>query len=149
MLCLKWLATRPSLWTPTLNSPWVYVGFVVDRMALWEVCLWVFQFHPVTITPSILHTHMSFTNHHTIKSLLQTLNKTHFSLSLPPCTTSLLCPNFSSGCTVTFCVWFFISPVILHRRNIYNHVLLQWQWSSEMYSDRHPVSGTVKLLHSV
>jgi len=25
--------------------------------------------------------------------------------------------------------------MILHRRNIYNQVLLQWQWSSEMYSD--------------
>ena len=40
---------------------------------------------------------------------------------------SLSHPNFSSGFTVTFCICFFISPMTLHRRNIYNQVLLQWQ----------------------
>jgi hypothetical protein len=37
----------------------VHVGFVVDKVALGQVFLWVLRFFPVNIIPPWLHTHIS------------------------------------------------------------------------------------------
>ena len=57
---LKWLVTDLSPQRPGTNPRLVYMWFLLDRLALGQVFLWVFWFLSVSIFLSMLHTRVSF-----------------------------------------------------------------------------------------
>lgn len=57
----KWLVTDPSTQRHGTNPRPVYMGFILHRLALGQIFLWVFWFLPAaSIFLSMLHTHISF-----------------------------------------------------------------------------------------
>ena len=55
------LVTGLSPRSPRYDGMPFYVGFLVDTVALGQVCLQVFWFSPVRIIPPVLHNHLSVT----------------------------------------------------------------------------------------
>jgi hypothetical protein len=52
-----------------LDPRLVHVGFVVDKMAVGQVCLQVLWFSQISIIPPMLHTRISFVCHQRYMSL--------------------------------------------------------------------------------
>jgi hypothetical protein len=56
---VKWLVARLFLLRLQLNFRPVYVGFMVDKMAVGQFCPYVIWFFLFRIIPSMLHVHLS------------------------------------------------------------------------------------------
>jgi hypothetical protein len=56
---LKRLVAGLSPWRPGFAPGSIHVGFVVDRVALWQVFLRVLRFTAANIIPPLLHIHLS------------------------------------------------------------------------------------------
>ena len=60
---LRWIISGLINQKPMFNVRLVHVGFLVGRVALGQVFVKVFWFSPVSIIPSMLHTHVWFIYH--------------------------------------------------------------------------------------
>ena len=55
---LRRLVACLSSWIPEFDRSSVWIRFVVDKLALWQVFLGTLQYSPVNIIPLMLHTHL-------------------------------------------------------------------------------------------
>jgi hypothetical protein len=56
---LRWLVAGLSPWRPRFTPGLIHVGFVVDKVALWQGFLRVLLYSPANIIPPLVHIHLS------------------------------------------------------------------------------------------
>jgi hypothetical protein len=62
---MQWLghiAAGLSPWRAKFNLIPVHVGFVMDKVVLEQIFLWVLWYNPVIVIPSVLCIHVSFSD---------------------------------------------------------------------------------------
>jgi hypothetical protein len=56
---LGWSVLQTVLWlSPLSRERMVHMGFVVDKVALWQVSHWILRFSLPAVIPEMLHTHL-------------------------------------------------------------------------------------------
>jgi hypothetical protein len=135
---LRQLVVRLLLWMPRFNPRSVYIRFMVEKVALWHVFLWLFQFYSVSIIPPVFQTYLHF-NVNNIRTTSEWGLGT-FKLKGAISDTGELC-TIGQNCTFTLLLWPFILFVLAYSFEAYGPSLHHWKLQVDTVistsNDRH------------